>query len=182
MSDLAELWLSAWRFAAHAHRGQTISGGDLPYIVHVGQVANEVLLGHQLAPFELPGLALQCALLHDTLEDTEVHENQLVARFGPTVTAGVRALTKNPTLPKSEAMGDSLRRIRELPREIWAVKLADRIANLGDPPRHWLPEKIHEYRHEAQRILAQLGEAHGPLAARLEQKIAAYPPATAASA
>src|SRR4051794_34069928 len=111
MSDLAELWLSAWRFAADAHRGQTISGGNLPYIVHVGQVANEVLMGHQLAPFELLGLAVQCALLHDTLEDTEVREPQLIACFGPGVTAGVLALTKNPSLPKAEAMADSLRRI-----------------------------------------------------------------------
>ena len=182
MTDLAELWLTAWRFAAQAHRGQTIAGGDLPYIVHVGQVANEILLGHQLAPFELPELAVQCALLHDTLEDTEVREAQLVAGFGPGVAAGVRALTKNPSLPKTEAMGDSLRRIRELPREVWAVKLADRIANLGVPPRHWQPDKIREYRHEAQRILAQLGEAHAPLAARLEQKIAAYPPTPPTSA
>ena len=182
MNDLAEQWLSAWRFAAQAHQGQTIAGGELPYIVHVGQVANEVLLGHQLSAFELPGLAVQCALLHDTLEDTEVHELQLTARFGPTVTAGVRALTKDKALPKSEAMSDSLRRIRALPREVWAVKLADRIANLGAPPPHWQPDKIREYGHEAQRILAQLGEAHGPLAARLEQKIAAYPPAPAASA
>jgi guanosine-3',5'-bis(diphosphate) 3'-pyrophosphohydrolase len=182
MSEIPELWLQAWHFAARAHREQKVPGNGFPYVVHVGAVAMEVLVAHQAVPFADPGLALQCALLHDTIEDTAVTEADVRASFGPAVAAGVRALSKDPALPKAEAMADSLRRIREQPREVWAVKLADRITNLQVPPPHWTAEKIATYRGEAEKILATLGEAHATLAARLARKIAAYPPPSESAA
>jgi len=176
-SELQEAWLRAWRFAARAHAGQSIPGRDLPYLVHLGAVAMEVLVAHQLEPFADPALAVQCALLHDTLEDTALGEAELEPLFGSAVLAGVRALTKNDALPKTSAMADSLRRIREQPREVWAVKLADRITNLAAPPAHWTLDKIDAYKQEAEQILSELAPAHGALAARLAQRIANYPPA-----
>jgi (p)ppGpp synthase/HD superfamily hydrolase len=176
MIELQEAWLRAWRFAARAHAGQTLPDGDLPYLVHLGAVAMEVLVAHQLQPFARPELALQCALLHDTLEDTNTSEAELETSFGSDVLAGVRALTKTQALPKDRAMADSLSRIRLQPPEIWAVKLADRISNLARPPRHWTPEKIAAYKREAEQILSALGSAHAALGARLGEHIAAYPP------
>lgn len=177
MNELQEAWLRAWRFAARAHAGQTLPDGELPYVVHLGAVAMEVLVAHQLEPLGRPLLALQCALLHDTLEDTDTTEADLQTSFGPDVLGGVRALTKNPALPKDRGMADSLSRIRQQPREIWAVKLADRISNLSQPPRHWTPEKIASYKREAEQILRELNDAHAVLAVRLADRIAAYPPA-----
>lgn len=55
------------------------------------------------------------------------------------------------------------------------MKLADRISNLGPPPRHWTPEKIAAYRTEAQQILDALGEAYEVLSEHLAAKISAYP-------
>lgn len=176
MSALQSAWLAAWSFAARAHRTQKFPGTDLPYLVHIGAVSMEIFAAHHELPFTRPELAVQCALLHDTLEDTPTDEAELVSRFGAEVAAGVRALTKNATLAKSEAMADSLRRIREQPVEVWAVKLADRISNLGPPPSHWTAEKIAGYAEEAQTILDALGEAHEPLARRLAERIAQYPP------
>jgi len=176
LSGLQDAWLAAWSFAARAHRTQKLPGHDLPYVVHLGAVAMEILVAHQEHPFARPILAIQCALLHDTLEDTDIEEGALVAGFGVDVAAGVRALTKNPSLPKVEAMMDSLRRIRAQPIEVWAVKLADRISNLAPPPAHWSPERCADYRTEAQAILDALGEGHAPLAARLARRIADYPP------
>jgi (p)ppGpp synthase/HD superfamily hydrolase len=176
MMGLQDPWLAAWHFAAHAHRKQTLPGSDLPYVVHLGAVSMEILVAHQQASFARPVLAVQCALLHDTLEDTETDESALVAAFGVEVAAGVRALTKEPSLPSADAMADSLRRVRLQPAEIWAVKLADRITNLGPPPTHWTIAKIASYRAEAQLILEALGEAHAPLAKRLAERIEAYPP------
>jgi (p)ppGpp synthase/HD superfamily hydrolase len=176
MSELQDAWIEAWTFAARAHRAQKLPGHDLPYLVHLGAVSMEVLVAHQQRPFERPVLAVQCALLHDTLEDTETQEAELTSRFGPEVAAGVRALTKAASLAKSAAMADSLRRIREQPAEVWAVKLADRITNLAPPPSHWTGEKIAAYRDEARVILDALGDAHAPLASRLATRIAAYPP------
>ncbi|WP_394831351.1 HD domain-containing protein [Pendulispora rubella] len=176
MDEIQERWLQAWYFAAQAHAGQKVPGTELPYLIHLGAVGMEVLAAHQSSPFARPGLAVQCALLHDTLEDTDVDEKALLAHFDPAVVAGVRALTKDASLPKAEAMDDSLRRIREQPVEVWAVKLADRITNLGPPPPHWRADKVEAYRDEAARILASLGAAHATLAERLSRKIADYPP------
>ena len=176
MSALQQSWLAAWSFAARAHCAQKFPGTDLPYLVHIGAVSMEILVAHQQLPFARPELAVQCALLHDTLEDTPTEESELVSRFGADVAAGVRALTKNAALAKSEAMADSLRRIREQPVEVWAVKLADRISNLGPPPPHWTAEKITSYAKEARTILDALGDAHDPLARRLAERIAQYPP------
>ena len=56
-------------------------------------------------------------------------------------------------LPQSTAnvaqMADSLARIKQQPKEVWLVKLADRSANLGKPPHYWSAEKILAYRQEA---------------------------------
>jgi len=175
MSELQDAWLAAWEFAACAHKRQKIPGRDLPYIVHLGAVSMEILVALQRCPFARPELAVQCAVLHDTLEDTETDESELVTAFGMDVAAGVRALTKDPALPKKESMADSLRRIRLQPAEIWAVKIADRISNLGPPPAHWTAERIETYRAEAQSILDALGAAHDPLAIRLADRIATYP-------
>lgn len=71
-------------------------------------------------------------------------------------------------------MQDSLRRIQLEPKEIWAVKLADRIANLYHPPFYWNAERNAQYKIEARVILDALGSASPRLAARLEDKIAAY--------
>jgi guanosine-3',5'-bis(diphosphate) 3'-pyrophosphohydrolase len=46
-------------------------------------------------------------------------------------------LTKKENLPKGEKMVDSLKRIKDLQKEVWAVKLADRITNLQEPPQSW---------------------------------------------
>lgn len=177
MNDpLQEAWLRAWRFAARAHAGQMVQGRELPYLVHLGAVGMEVLVAHQAQPFERPVLAVQCALLHDTLEDTQASADELESLFGAAVLHGVRALTKDAALPKSEAMADSLRRIQTQPAEIWAVKLADRVTNLAAPPQRWSQQKIASYKEEAQHILDALASAHSPLAQRLAERIAVYPP------
>ena len=71
-------------------------------------------------------------------------------------------------------MMDSLMRIKKLPVEVWAVKLADRITNLQPPPSHWDNEKKKKYRTEAQFILDELGTGNLFLANRLKEKILEY--------
>ena len=135
----------------------------------------EVLAAHSELPIDDIDLAVMCAALHDCVEDQGISTDTLQREFGPYVAAGVEALTKRATLPKHEAMTDSLDRIRQQPTAIWCVKLADRIVNLAPPPAHWSPTKISTYREEARVILNALGDAHEGLAARLEQKIQLYP-------
>lgn len=167
-------YTAAARFAAAAHQGQTVPGGELPYLLHVTLVAMEVAAALRAEGGHDEDLALQCALLHDTVEDTAVTYEQVAAAFGRAVADGVLALSKDERLPKGEQMPDSLRRIRAQPREVWLVKLADRIVNMQPPPKHWQGDKIAAYKDEARSILAALGAASPLLAARLEQKIEAY--------
>lgn len=170
-----EAYIAAWNFACHAHRGQKLPGCELPYVNHIGSVAMEVLVAIAGGGAARPDLAIQCALLHDVLEDTETGYAALEAAFGAAVAQGVLALSKDPGLPgRAAQMEDSLTRIRLQPREIWMVKLADRITNLQPPPSHWPAAKITAYLQEAVLIHRTLGDADRLLAERLAQKIAAY--------
>lgn len=169
-----ERYTEAYWFAAEAHQGQTIPGTDLPYIVHPSLVCMEVIAALRAEPGRAEDLAVQCALLHDVIEDSGVTVDQLQLQFGAEVAAGVQALSKDPTLPETAQLADSLRRIEQQPPEVWLVKLADRIANLRPPPARWTPTKIQQYWEDARLIHAQLHRASPYLAGRLAAKIEAY--------
>ncbi|SCY05714.1 HD domain-containing protein [Desulfoluna spongiiphila] len=172
-----DLILAAWNFASKAHNGQTMPGTDIAYINHIGTVSMEVMAAITSDPActDNPNLAVLCALLHDTIEDTDISFETVVEGFGAEVAKGVQALSKDKGLPgKREQMADSLVRIRQQPKEVWMVKLADRITNLQAPPSHWNREKISFYRDEAKTILDALGPANATLAERLRNKIENY--------
>lgn len=165
----------AWRFAAEAHQGQTVPGTELPYLTHLGQVTLEVMGAIAMESWTHPTLPILCAILHDVIEDTSITYPVVKAEFGLEVADGVMALTKNLALPsKTEQMRDSLTRIQQQPKEVWAVKLGDRITNLNQPPHYWTPEKIAFYRDEAIEIHQALGDASERLSDRLQTKIKTY--------
>src|SRR5687768_12834781 len=116
-------YVDAMRFAAAAHNGIKEQGSELPYLVHLVAVAAEVIAALPTLPGIDADLAITCALLHDTVEDTQTSLAAIRGRYGDAVAAGVAALTKNEQLQtKAEQMADSLRRIKEQPREIAIVK------------------------------------------------------------
>ena len=170
-----DLYTRALWFAAAAHGDQRVPGNGFPYVVHLALVTHELAGAIAADPTLGPALAIPVGVLHDVLEDTETTPAAIQAAFGDHVLAGVKALSKNASLPKEERLADSLRRIRAAPREVWVVKLADRTANLLPPPKDWTAEKAAKYRDEAGQILAALGEASPFLAARLADRIARYP-------
>lgn len=171
-----EKYIKAWKFVSIAHHGQIVPGTNIPYINHIGNVAMEAMAaianGTQI---NNPDLLIQCALLHDVIEDTNCTYHEIKREFGVEVADGVLALTKNKNLfSKVEQMEDSIERIRKQPKEIWMVKLSDRITNLQPPLKHWNKEKIKKYRKEAILIWGKLGEANQYLAKRLSKKISEY--------
>lgn len=171
-----EKYIKALRYAAAAHNGQTIPGSDLPYVIHVTMVTMEVQAALQHEADRDGDLAVQCALLHDVIEDTGKTFEELEMAFGSDVAVGVLGLSKDSTLDsKRDKMRDSLQRIKHLPEEIWMVKLADRITNLQPPPAHWSEEKINGYKEEARVILHELGGASAYLTKRFRDKLASYP-------
>ncbi len=171
---LQEIYIKALRFAALAHQNQKYPGTDLPYLVHVNMVSMEIMTALHTEQDADGNLAVACALLHDVIEDTGTSITVLKTEFGDAVTAGVLALSKNPHLEKHLRMADSLERIRRQPREIWMVKMADRISNLSAPPHYWTCEKISVYRNESVTIYDALKEASVFLSQRLKQKIEDY--------
>ncbi len=176
MMDIQNAYQQAIKFAAakHAEMNQLIPGTNLPYVVHLSNVAMEILVAGAATPgFNLP-FAIQVALLHDVLEDTAVTFEEIENTFSFDVAKAVESLTKNDALHKSEKMLDSLKRIKVLSNEVWSVKLADRITNLQKPPAHWSISKMQEYKNEAETILKGLAGGNSYLENRLKIKIKEY--------
>ena len=178
-----EKYFKALKFAAEAHKDQLMPGTDLPYVVHVSLVAMEILAALAVEEVDRPNIAVQCALLHDCLEDTYIIYDEIVSKFGSYVADGVLALSMDGAIGISEdehkrhwlQLKDSLHRIKKQPREIWMVKLADRITNLQPPPSHWDEEKIARYKEGAELIHRELASASVYLGERLREKIDRYP-------
>jgi (p)ppGpp synthase/HD superfamily hydrolase len=180
-----DLYIQAYRFAAQAHweKHQRVPGTRIPYLMHFSLVAMEIVAALAVESGLDGDLSVQCALLHDTLEDTDTIYEVLVNHFGAKVADGVAALTKDesigadakdPWQRKDLQMADSLKRIKKQPREIWMVKLADRITNLQPPPHNWTQDKVRRYKQEAIEIHEWLREGSPFLADRLKGKIDVY--------
>lgn len=168
-----------WQLVSRLHDGQKYGGPQegekIEYINHIGSVTFEVLKAIEETPGMQAGLAMKCALLHDSIEDTPFSYEKVHELFGAEVADGVMALTKNDSLEgKVSKMMDSLARIKQQPKEVWAVKMADRICNLYSPPYYWNNAKKLNYIEEAKLILNELKEGNAYLAKRLEEKIEIY--------
>ena len=168
-----------WQKVSILHSGQTYGGQNknekIEYINHIGSVVFEIMNAAKHTPDFNLELAAKCAFLHDTLEDTNFSTEDLEREYGQQVLEGVLALTKNTKLEKEHQMPDSLNRIKAQPKEIWAVKMADRICNLYAPPYYWNTSKKEKYLEEAQTIYQDLKEGNDYLAKRLLEKIEMYP-------
>lgn len=166
----------AMNFAAKAH-GEQKTPTEVPYITHLASVAMEVM--HACAKSELKleqtDLAITVALLHDTIEDTDVTYDDIYKEFGAEVAEAVDALTKDETIEsKKEQMAASINNLLTQPYEVQMVKLADRIVNMQEPPVSWDNLKILNYHKEAKFILSCLKNCNIHLSKRLEDKINQY--------
>lgn len=171
-----EVYLKALSYASKAHGEQKTPKGH-PYILHITAVAMEVIVACEKSQLDIEksNLAVSCALLHDTIEDTDITYDDLYTDFSPEVAEGVEALTKDKTLKtKKEQMQDSLEKLMNQPYEVQMVKLADRVTNLSTPPNHWDSEKKKSYLDEAKFILSCLKNSNIHLSIRLEEKIKDY--------
>lgn len=88
-----DLIKSAYEFAEAAHRGQKRASGE-PYITHCTAVA------FILAELKVPAVVIAAALLHDTIEDTDITHNALAQKFGDEIGSLVDGVTKLTNLPR----------------------------------------------------------------------------------
>ncbi|MGB1207320.1 MAG: HD domain-containing protein [Chitinophagales bacterium] len=168
-----------WQLASRLHNGQKYGGQkkgeQIEYLNHIGSVVFEIMAAVNHEKNMNADLAIKCAILHDSIEDTPYSFEEVKKTFGKEVANGVMALTKNEKLDgKEKMMLDSLSRIKKQPKEVWAVKMADRICNLYAPPYYWNTEKKIKYREEAKLIHRELKAGNKYLADRLEAKINDY--------
>lgn len=164
---LQDIYIKALDFAAKSHIGQSIPGSEIPYIVHCTKVCMEIFFILKSRDDINHELCINCALLHDVLEDTEVTYDDIIKEFGVDTAEGVMALTKNRGIEKNLRMSDSLARIKASGPETGLVKMADRITNLAPPPPFWTRDKIVEYIDESEMIYSSLKSLDDHLAQRL---------------
>lgn len=128
-----ELICHAFAFAERAHRPQTRASGE-PYITHPLAVADI------LAGLKLDDASLACALLHDTVEDTEASPEEVEREFGAEIRALVDGVTKLSQLElHSEDLKQDVKQAENFRKLLMAiardvrvllVKLADRLHNM----------------------------------------------------
>lgn len=75
---------------------------------------------------------LAAALLHDTLEDTTLDRDDLIAQFGGEVASWVALLSKDKRLPEPEREAAYCRALETAPWQVKVIKLADMYDNLLD--------------------------------------------------
>jgi len=124
-----ELLRTAFEMAAEAHETMRRKSGE-PYILHPIAVAKICV--------EEIGLGIRstiCALLHDTVEDTDITLEDIQREFGVEVTKIVDGLTKISSVmdTNSTQQADNFKKIlltlTDDPRVI-LIKLADRLHNM----------------------------------------------------
>lgn len=119
------MYQQALKYIAEKHKGQTRLNGN-PYIIHPIRVSQEVS----------GDVAKTCALLHDTVEDTDATLQEIEDMFGNEVSVAVEALTHR----KGESYEDYIKRVKQNPIAT-AVKIADISDNLADSPSTHAIEK-----------------------------------------
>jgi len=156
-ADLKEIE-RAYRFAAEHHEGQKrLSGEDF--------VEHPLAVAQILADLGLDTTTLQAALLHDTVEDTEVSVEELDVEFGPEVSRIVDGLTKLDALSFRSREHEQAENVRKMivamagDIRVLLIKLADRLHNMRTlsalPP------------DKQRRIATATLEIYAPLAHRL---------------
>jgi guanosine-3',5'-bis(diphosphate) 3'-pyrophosphohydrolase len=156
----------AYEFSEKAHSGQIRRSGD-PYIIHPLGVAAILAELH----LDLPSIAT--ALLHDTVEDTQVTLADIEKNFGPVVARLVDGVTKISLMKfrnTHEKQGENIRKmIVAMGKDVRVVlvKLADRLHNMRTL-NHMPPEKQSRIAHETLDIYAPLASRLGINSLKIE--------------
>ncbi len=119
----------AYIYSAKAHDGQVRRSG-LPYLSHPLEVANI------LAEMRMDEAVIAAGLLHDTVEDTTVSQEEVDAAFGDEVGSIVDGVTKISLIrfdSKEHAQAENIRKMilaMAIDIRVLIVKLADRLHNM----------------------------------------------------
>lgn len=155
MSDTTDTYGAARDFAAHAHRNQLRKYDDALYITHLESVAR-ILVRHG---YDSPVMQA-AALLHDTVEDTDVTIQQVCETFGAEVAELVYWLSDMEKGQRKFRKLQSAWRLSRAPLDAKLIKCADFIDNsatIMQHDRHFAPI----YLGEKQMILSLMAAVEG---------------------
>jgi GTP pyrophosphokinase len=148
----------AFELAERAHSGQFRLTGE-PYVEH--PLAAAVLLSE----LRLDAETLAAALLHDTVEDTDVTLDDIREEFGETIARLVEGVTKLGKIhvhTREQAQAENIRKMLVAMAEdirVVLIKLADRLHNMRTVSAH--------AEERRQRISRETLDIYAPLAHRL---------------
>ncbi|HZW49533.1 MAG TPA: bifunctional (p)ppGpp synthetase/guanosine-3',5'-bis(diphosphate) 3'-pyrophosphohydrolase [Bacillota bacterium] len=158
LPDQIRLIEEAYSAAEQAHAGQKRISGD-PYIIHPLSVA------YILAESKLDTVSIAAALLHDTVEDTDLSIADLQKKFGPEIAQIVDGVTKLDKLDFSNLLEHQTENYRKLflamakDMRVILIKLADRLHNMRTLKVRTLAKQ--------QSIAKETMDIYAPLAGRL---------------
>tara|TARA_R110002124_G_scaffold287216_1_gene471360 strand:+ start:45328 stop:47493 length:2166 start_codon:yes stop_codon:yes gene_type:complete len=150
----------AYNFAKEKHEGQNRASGE-PYYTHPVEVAMI------LAEMHMDTASVVTAILHDTVEDTPVTDEDLKREFGDEVANLVKGVTKLTRIEGQTVEGKQAENFRKLVLamsediRVLLVKLADRTHNMRTLHHITKPEKRIRIARETLDIFAPLAERIG---------------------
>jgi guanosine-3',5'-bis(diphosphate) 3'-pyrophosphohydrolase len=172
MSQESELNLliKAMSFAAHKHKDQRRKDKEAsPYINHPICLVEVLVDVGNISDIN----TICAALLHDTVEDTETTPEELAETFGAEICKIVMEVTDDKSLSKEERKQAQIDHAMHLSREARAVKLADKICNLGDvsaSPPDWPLERRQQYFDWARNVIDGLRGDWSELEAEFDRR------------
>jgi len=166
------LVLFAAGYAAEHHRNQRRKGAEArPYINHPLQVAQMLADTAGVTDPEV----LAAALLHDTVEDTDVTIEDLEEVFGQRIASFVAEVTDDKSLEKATRKRLQIEHAAHLSPEAALIKIADKTVNVLDvvidPPAHWPYARVVAYLDWAEAVVGGLINPNEALLARFQEAI-----------
>jgi guanosine-3',5'-bis(diphosphate) 3'-pyrophosphohydrolase len=152
-SDGLPGFLRALHFAASKHRNQRRKDKrKTPYINHPIEVCHVLTdIGAVFDP-----TILTAAILHDTVEDTSAHPEEVHDLFGYEVSNLVKEVTDDRRLPRFVRKKLQVEHAPTLSDAAKQIKLADKISNMRDllenPPRNWNNRRKLDYIEWAEQV------------------------------
>lgn len=172
MSDLPNL-IDAIHFAAKKHTKQRRKGADEePYINHPLEVVNLLVNTGGVTETEI----LIAAVLHDTVEDTDVTKEEIAERFGQNISEIVMELTDDKSLPKAVRKEKQVEDAPHISDAAKQIKICDKISNIRDvlenPPDGWSDERRLEYVNWGERVVNGLRGVNPDLENHFDELVA----------
>jgi guanosine-3',5'-bis(diphosphate) 3'-pyrophosphohydrolase len=164
--------LKAISFAARKHRDQRRKGNhQAPYINHPIEVATLIAT---VGRCEDVGV-LQAAILHDTIEDTDATPEEIEREFGADVRTLVLEMTDDMSLPSPQRKIEQVERAATLSNRAKLIKIADKIANVGDiarhPPPDWTTERRRNYFDWTRQVIDRVRGTNAALEACYDEAL-----------